>query len=208
MSDDATDDSNDTLSLDYAFNLPQFNLQGLRIYVGPRREDSVEYDDRQEWEADDEAVRDYTLNPNDLGFDRGFLGPHDLVSRLMGQAIDLALHMMETQKSIDIMTRVAMRMAKDSPQAVLHITPQSTPAEVQRLARNWLSILRRNEFFKIQLIEDGSSNSSVNYRNWARFLRDTPATLADYYPHNAGMLQIDVKVCPKITFKVLVLSLC
>lgn len=202
MSDYDSDDSKDSLSVGYAFDLPQFNLRGLRIFVGPRREASVHDsygNDRPEWMTDDEAVRDITLNLNNLGFDRGFLGPRNPVSGQMGQAIDLALCMMETQKSIAIMTGVAKRMVDDSPQAVLHITPQSTPAEVLRLARDWISILRRREFFKIQLVEAGSSNSSVVYRDWTSFVRDKPVALSDYCPHNAGMLQIEVKVCPMTT---------
>lgn len=195
MSDSDSDDSNDSLSVGYAFDLPQFNLSGLRIFVGHRREASVHDNygnDRMGW-GTDRAARDNPLDPNDLGFDRGFLGPRSPVSRLMGQAIDLALRMMETQKSIDIMTGVAKRMVDDSPQAVLHITPRTTRAEVQSLARNWLSILRRQEFFRIQLIETGRSNPSVMY--WTCSVRDRPITLSHYYPHNAGMLGIDVKVC-------------
>lgn len=201
MSGYASDDSNDTLSEGYAFDLPQFNLHGLRIFVGPRREASV-YDDprfdRTEWSTVGEVARDNTLEPNDLGFDRGFLGPRNPVSSQFGQAIDLAIRMMETRKSIGIMAGVAKRMVDDSPQAVHHITPQSTPAEVRSLAGSWISILRRHEFFKIQLVEDSSWNSSVVWRDWTRFVCDRPATLADYYPHNAGMLKIDVKVRPMI----------
>lgn len=195
MSDYDSDDSNDSLSVGYAFDLPQFNLRGLRIFVGHRREASVHDNygnDRVGWSTD-QAARDNPLDPNDLGFDRGFLGPRSPVSRLMGQAIDLALRMMETQKSIDIMTDVAKRMVDDSPQAVFHITPRTTRAEVQSLARNWLSILRRHEFFRIQLVETGRSNSSVMY--WTCSVRDSPITLSHYYPHNAGMLRIDVQVC-------------
>lgn len=195
MSDYDSDDSNDSLSVGYAFDLPQFNLRGLRIFVGHRREASVHDNygnDRMGWSTD-RTARDNPLDPNDLGFDRGFLGPRSPVSRQMGQAIDLALCMMETQKSIDIMTDVAKRMVDDSPQAVLHITPQSTRAEVQRLVRNWLSILRQQEFFKIQLIETGMSGPSVTY--WTCDVRDRPITLSHYYPHNAGVLGIDVKVC-------------
>ncbi|KKY33945.1 hypothetical protein UCDDA912_g06083 [Diaporthe ampelina] len=154
MSDYQSGDSDDTLSLGYAFDLPQFNLRGLRIFVGHRRRTSIEIDpmgDRMEWMIEDEDDADNGEREG-LSFDRGFLGRRHPASQQMGQAIDLALRMMETPKSINIMTRVAKRMVDDRPLEVLHITPQSAAGEVVALVRNWIAKLRQQEFFKIQLI--------------------------------------------------------
>lgn len=197
MSDYQSGDSDDTLSLGYAFDLPQFNLRGLRIFVGHRRRTSIEIDpmgDRMEWMIEDEDDADNGEREG-LSFDRGFLGRRHPASQQMGQAIDLALRMMETPKSINIMTRVAKRMVDDRPLEVLHITPQSAAGEVVALVRNWIAKLRQQEFFKIQLVSEiGACNSGVVYRSWRRPRRHRPYTLADFYPHKAGMLRIDVKV--------------
>lgn len=197
MSDYNSDGSEDTLSVGYAFDLPQFNLRGLRIFIGNRRRSSIAIDpmdDRPEWKLDDEGNAD-NRERGSLSFDRGFTGPRHPVSQHLGPAIDLALRMMETPKSIKIMTMVAKRILDDRPREVLHITPRSTAREVQALVTNWLAKLRQQEFFKIQLVSElGGCNSGVTHRYWQRYRLDTPATLASYYPHNAGMLQIDVKV--------------
>lgn len=197
---DCSNESSDTASRGYAFDLPEYNLRGLRIFVGSRRKASVCDNpsvDRLEWLVRNEDDED--REQNDLGFDRGFIGPRNPLSKQMGQAINLALRMMETQKSIDIMTGVVERLIHDRSlqNKSYHITPLSTREEIQTLARNWIEKLRRQELFKMRLAHLKETNSGAHMRDWRRFVDQEPATLADYYPHNAGLLTIDVKVVHK-----------
>lgn len=103
---------NDTDSMFDAFNLPEFNLNGLRVFLGRRRKSSVELGDRQEWATfDSESNDNEDCENEDYGSDenededseddhsaipRGFVDRRDPVSQPMGQAIDLALCLMET----------------------------------------------------------------------------------------------------------------
>lgn len=199
--EDLSDDSNDTLSVGYSFDLPQYNLRGLRIFWGPRRRGSVEKDDRIEWETcrnRDAHTQNREVDRNLPG--RRFLESHDLVALLMGQAIDLALRMMETEKSVNIMSRVAKRLVDDCPEKIKHITPQSSPREVKTLTKRWLEKLRQLEFFKIQLIDLSGSPAAVCHRAWNRPTRNEPETLADYYPHNAGLLMIEPSLVKKLVY--------
>lgn len=217
--------ANDTDSMYDAFYLPQYNLGGLRIFLGRRRHSSVEVGERHEWDTldsgdsdkqdwavfnnessesddggDDEVEddgHDYVDKDDPFTLPRRFVDKHDTVAKPMGQAIDLALCLMETQKSIDIMAGVAKRMVEDSPEDIQHITPQSTLRECKTLARRWIAKLRQEEFFKIQAVPMGDDTVRVgtSLRCWHRRVHmDDTATLADYLPHNAGLLEIDVEV--------------
>lgn len=207
-----TDAEDDTFSVYTAFDMDEYNLRGLRIYMGRRRALSIDAwqpeglniasECRNEWadvNVDDSAdVDKFNMEQRAvLGFERGFVDPNGPVAEQMGQAIDLALRMMETQKSINIMTAVAQRLVNDCPEVIHHITPESTWDQIQTSVRAWLAKLRQDEFFKIQVIDNGDENSGVVHRFWPRFTSGDStelATLADYKPHYAGMLIINVKV--------------
>lgn len=94
------------------------------------------------------------------------------------------------------MAGVAKRLAEDSPEDIQHITPQSTLRECKTLVRHWIAKLRQQEFFKIQAIDmDDSSEAGTQLRCWHRRVRSNDtATLADYLPHNAGLLEINIEV--------------
>lgn len=205
---------NDTDSMFDAFDLPEYNLNGLRIFLGLRRESSIEVGSRQEWvtldkgsdnSGDDENEGDGSEGDENedngseydpFALPRGFVDRRDPVAQPMGQAIDLALRLLETQKSIDIMAGVAKRLVDDSPEDVQHITPQSTLRECKTLVRHWIAKLRQQEFFKVQAIsmDDGSKVGS-RLRCWHRRVHPADAlTLPDYHPHNAGLLEINIEV--------------
>lgn len=204
---------NDTDSMFDAFDLPQYNLSGLRIFLGLRRESSIEVGNRQEWITSDRESDAGGDNENeDSGSDdenegngseddpfalpRGFVDSSDAVAQPMGQAIDLALRLLETQKSIDIMAGVSKRLVDDYPEDVQHITPQSTLRECKTLVRHWVAKLRHQEFFKIQAIamDDGGEVGS-RLRCWHRRVHsEDTLTLPDYHPHNAGLLEINIEV--------------
>ncbi|POS68908.1 hypothetical protein DHEL01_v212697 [Diaporthe helianthi] len=211
------DGEDDTFSAELAFDMPEYKLHGLRIHVGPRRESSVDGDDpinmasesRCEWkvvEDDNTDIAEFEEQQRDaLGFDRSFIHPEGAIANQMGQAIDLAIRMIETQKSIDSMAGVAQRVAAACPgETYQHIlTPHTTWEQIQTLVRAWTAKLRQVEFFKIQLLPTeyiNGNDSGVIQRSWPRFtyitrhLHPEFATITDYKPHYAGMLRIDVKV--------------
>lgn len=192
---------NDTDSTYDAFDLPQHKVRGLSIYLGRRRESSVEAGDREGWNIiepdsdDDEYDEDEVDEKNPLGIPRDFLVKKSRYAEPIGQAIDLALRMLETQKSIDIMAGVAKRMVEKFPEDVQHITPQSTLRHCKTLAGKWIAKLRRH-FFKIQAIDmEAGDEAGVFVRGWHEHVQpDATPTLADYHPHNAGLLEIELQV--------------
>lgn len=212
MDESAIELEGDTDSMFEAFDFPQYNLNGLRIFLGRRRANSIAVGDRHEWntlntgnddgedshgqnEKDEDDGSEFTEDELSV-LDRGFVGRNDPVTQPMGQAIHLALRLMETQKSVDIMAHVAKRIVEATPDDVSHITPQSTLRECKTLVRNWIWKLRQQEFFKIQAVGMlDSEEVGWRLRSWHRRVHgnDTP-TLADYCPHNAGVLEMNFKV--------------